>query len=106
VSVEGADIALVQEPWYHEDCIRGLTVPGYTLYSVGGKERPRACILARNMNAWVLPDFSCRDLVAILIKYIEDGAERWLVVRSPYLPYDSEDPPPLLEMEGGTRAIL
>ena len=94
VSVQGADVALVQEPWYREDCIRGLTVPGYTLYSEGRKERPRTCILARNTNAWVLPDFSCRDLVAILMKYIEDGAERRLVVCSAYLSYDSEDPPP------------
>ena len=46
------------------------------------------------MNAWVLPGFSCRDLVAILVKYIEDGAERRLVVCSAYLNYDSEDPPP------------
>jgi len=75
VGVKGIDMALVQEPWYREDCIRGLNVPGYTLYSAGGKERPRACILARNMNAWGLPGFSCRDLVAILIKYIADGAE-------------------------------
>jgi len=99
VSAEGADVSLVQEPWCREDCIRGLTVPGYTLYSARGKEKPRACILARNTNAWVLPDFSCRDLVAILMKYIEDGAERRLVVCSAYLPYDSEDPPPSREME-------
>jgi len=51
------------------------------------------------MNAWVLPGFSCRYLVEILIKYIEDGAERRLVVCSAYLPYDSEDPPLLREME-------
>jgi len=93
VSVEGVDVALVQEPWYREDCIRSLTVPGYTLYSVGGKERPRACILAWNSNAWELPDFSCRDLVAIQVKYLEVGAERRLVFCSAYLLYDSEDPP-------------
>jgi len=99
VSDEGVDVTLVQEPWYCKDCIRGLTFPGYTLYSAGGKERPRACTLTRNMNAWVLPDFSCRDIVMIQMKYLEDGAERWLVVCSAYLPYDSEDPPPSQEME-------
>jgi len=99
VGVKGIDMALAQEPWYHEDCIRGLNIPGYTLYSARRKERPTACILARNMNAWVLPGFSCRALIAILIKYIEDGAERHLVVCSAYLPYDSEDPPPSREME-------
>jgi hypothetical protein len=38
------------------------------------------------------PGFSCRDLVAVLIKYDEDGEQR-LVVCSANLPYDSEDPP-------------
>ena len=51
------------------------------------------------MNAWLLPGFSCRDLVAILIKYIEDAAERRLVVCCTYLPYDSEDPPAPREIE-------
>jgi len=94
VGIKGIDMALVQEPWYREECIRGLNIPGYTLYSAGGKERPRACILARNMNAWGLPAFSCKKIVAILIKCVVDGAQRWLVVCSAYLPYDSEDPPP------------
>jgi len=99
VGVKGIDMALVQKPWYREDHIRGLNIPGYTLYFARGKERPRACILARNLNAWVLPGFSCRDLVVILIKYIEDGAERRLVTCSAYLPYDSEDLRPSREME-------
>jgi hypothetical protein len=47
----------------------------------------------------MLPGFSCRDLVVVLIKYIEDGAERWLVVCSTYLPYDSKDSPPSKEFE-------
>ena len=92
-------MALVQEPWYREDCIRGLNIPRYTLYSAGGKERPRTCILARNMNVWVLLGFSCRDLVAIPVKYTVNGAERRLVICSVYLPYDSEAPPPSRELE-------
>ena len=99
VGVKGIDMALVQEAWYREDCIRGLNLPGYTLYSAGGKERPRACILSRNMNTWMLPGFSCRDLVAILVKYNENGAEKRLVICSAYLPFDSEDPPPSRELE-------
>jgi len=47
----------------------------------------------------MLPGLSCRDLVAVLIKYKERGAERRLVVCSAYLPYDSEDPPPSEELE-------
>jgi len=41
VNVEGIDMALIQEPWYRENCIRGLNIPGYTLYSTGGTDRPR-----------------------------------------------------------------
>jgi len=38
--------------------------------------------------------------VAILIKYIADGAERLLlVICSAYLPYDSENPPLSRELE-------
>jgi hypothetical protein len=51
VGDKGIDLALIQEPWYRDGCVSGLNIPGYTLYSAGGKERPRACILARNMNA-------------------------------------------------------
>jgi hypothetical protein len=51
------------------------------------------------MNIWVLPGFSCRDLVAVIVKYVEDGAERRLVVCSAYLPFDSEEPPPSRELE-------
>jgi len=47
----------------------------------------------------MLPRFSCRGLVAVLINYNEDGADRRLVVCSAYLPSDSKDPPPLKELE-------
>jgi len=50
------------------------------------------------MNLWNLPGFSCRDLVAVLVKY-NDGAQRQLVVCSAYKPYDSEDPPPSRQLE-------
>jgi hypothetical protein len=75
-----------------------LNIPGYTLYSARGKDRPRACILGRGMNIWELPGVSCRDLVAVLVKYNEDGTDRRLIVCSAYLPYDSEDPPPTREL--------
>ena len=82
-----------------EGRIRGLNIPGYTLFSAGGIDRHRACILTRNKTTWMLPGFACRDLVAVLIKYIEDGAERRLAACSAYLPYDFEDPPPSKEFE-------
>jgi hypothetical protein len=37
---KGIDMALIQEPWYRENCIRGLNIPGYTLYSAGGRTGP------------------------------------------------------------------
>ena len=92
-------MALIQELWYREDCVRGLNILGYTLHSAGGKVRPRASILARDMGTWMLPEFSCRDLVAVLVKYFEDGADRRFVVCSAYLPYDTEDPPQSRELE-------
>jgi hypothetical protein len=128
VTIKRITIALIQEPWYRREYIscggrliqsnieyshsgmephnikkkkyiRGLKIPGYTLYSAGGTDRPRDCILVRNMTTWMLPGFSCRDLVGVLVKYTEDGAERRLVVCSAYLPYDSKDPPPSKEFE-------
>jgi hypothetical protein len=36
ISGNGIDIALIQEPWYREACIRDLNILGYTLYSAGG----------------------------------------------------------------------
>jgi len=72
VSVKGIDMTLIEEPCYREDCIRGSNISGYTLYSARGKDRPMACILAIKMNIWALLGFSCRDLVATLVKYIED----------------------------------
>ena len=51
------------------------------------------------MNASVLQGFSGRDLSAILLKYIEDGTERRLVVSTACLPSDSENPLPSRELE-------
>jgi hypothetical protein len=103
VGVKGIDMALIQEPWYHRDCISGLNIPGYTLFSAKGTEKPRACIRTKDKTAWMLPGFSCRDLIAVLIRYNEEGAERRLVVCCAYLPYDSEEPPPSKELEDLVR---
>ena len=75
VGARGIDLSLIQEPWYRDGCVSGLGIPGYTLYSVRGKDRSRACILARNMNIRGLPGFSCRDLVVVLVTYEVDGGK-------------------------------
>jgi hypothetical protein len=50
------------------------------------------------MTSWLLTGFSSRDLVAVLVKYLENGMERRVVICSAYLPYDAEDPPPTGEL--------
>ena len=45
--VQRIDVALIQEPWYREGCVRDLNIPIYILFSAGGTDRPRACILLR-----------------------------------------------------------
>jgi hypothetical protein len=79
---------IIQEPWYREDSFRVLKIPGYALYSAGGTDKPKASILVWDMTTWTLPGFSSRELVAVLVKYSEDGADRRLVVCYTYLPYD------------------
>jgi hypothetical protein len=69
------------------------------MFFEGGIVIPRACIITRNKTTSMLPGFSCMDLVAVLIKYNEDAAERHLVVCSAYLPYDSDDHHTLSECE-------
>jgi hypothetical protein len=77
----------------------GLIIPGYTLFCRSITDGPRTFILARNMNIWILPGSSSRDLVAVQIKYYEGKAERSLVLCSAYLPFDSKDLPPEREFE-------
>jgi hypothetical protein len=85
VGSKGIDTALIHELWYRGGCIRGLNIPGYTLFSVDDTDRLQPCIVTRNETAWMIPGFSCRDLVAVLINYNEEGVEQCLVVRSAYL---------------------
>jgi hypothetical protein len=99
LAVKGIDLALIQEPWMREGRIMGLNIQGYTLFCAGGTDRSRACIIAKNMNIWMLPGFSTRDLVAVQIKYFEGEAEKMLVACSAYLPYDSEKLPTTREFE-------
>jgi hypothetical protein len=49
-------MTLIQEPWYREGRIMGLNIPGCILFCASGTDRPRACILARDMNIWMLRD--------------------------------------------------
>jgi hypothetical protein len=103
VGFKGIASALIQEPWLRRRCIRRLNIPGYTLFSATGMDRPQASILTRNETTWLLPGFSCRDFVPVLNKYTEEEAERQLDVRAIYLPYESEDPPSSKELDEHVR---
>jgi len=61
------DTAMIQEPWYTEGRVIGLNIPEYILFCFSGIDRPKACILATNMNIWRLAGFSSRDLLAVLL---------------------------------------
>jgi hypothetical protein len=50
VSNKGIDMTLIQELWYHENCIRGLNIPGYTLYLWGAC--PVGCCLDSLAGTW------------------------------------------------------
>ena len=50
--IKGIDIALIQEPSCLEGHIMGLNISGCTLFWRGRTDRPRACILVRNINTW------------------------------------------------------
>jgi hypothetical protein len=80
VSVKGIDMAIIQETWYCEGSIRGLNIPGHALFSANVTDRTRVHILTRNETAWMLPELSCRDLVAVIINCNKERAERRLVV--------------------------
>ena len=98
-AVKEIDMALIQEPWYCEGSTMGQNILGYTLFSASRTDRPRACIMARDKNTWMLLGLSCSNLVAVLVNYKEGKTERCLVVCSGYLPYVSSDPPLTRESE-------
>jgi hypothetical protein len=52
-------MAPIWELRYRLGHIMGLNIPGYTLFYASRIDRPRKCILARNMNTWMLLGFSC-----------------------------------------------
>ncbi|XP_024888738.1 uncharacterized protein LOC112465430, partial [Temnothorax curvispinosus] len=89
---------LIQEPWLVKGHIKGLGGCG-KLFKADNAERPRACIVAKGLDACLLPQFSDGDLVAVRLKLnTDDGEVRDLIVGSVYMPYDSEELPPQRNM--------
>lgn len=91
-------LALVQEPWQLDGAIKGLGGGG-RLFHDSSEGRARACILTRGLEATFLPQVSTKDLTVISLntKFGEEGPAE-ILVGSAYMPYDSADPPPPIEV--------
>ncbi|XP_046142510.1 uncharacterized protein LOC123987985 [Osmia bicornis bicornis] len=89
------NIALIQEPWIHKECVGGLNTGCGSLYYDATSTRPRACIFVKKeIAALKLNEFCTADLSAVKVKLNLGGNTSELMVCSAYLPYDSVDPPP------------
>lgn len=65
-----------------------------------GDYAPRACIVApRGFEAMQLHEFCSRDLVTVVVDVWRDGQRRRILLASAYLPHDSPNPPPSMEIE-------
>ena len=65
-------IVLTQEPWVFRGDVRGLSRRSTVHRCVDKDNAPRACVLtSQDINAWMLPQFSNRDTVAVstMIRY-------------------------------------
>ncbi|KAH8326865.1 hypothetical protein KR067_005013, partial [Drosophila pandora] len=87
----GADVALIQEPWIHGDRILGLGASDFRLYTADVTGKKRACILAKkNLNTFLLPNFSNEDHVAASI----EGPGGHLRICLAYMGHYHLGPPP------------
>jgi hypothetical protein len=97
------DAALIQEPWVQGDRRRGLRNRWGTLFSAGPRTAPRACNFARNtIQAFPLLELCSRDITTVRLSFNREGSLRELTVTSAYLPYDSDEPPPLRKLQDVT----
>src|SRR5580765_6955911 len=66
-------LLLIQEPWLIKGCIKGLGGCG-KLFKANNSDRLRTCIIVKGLDAYLLPQFSNGDLVAIQLKLkLTDG---------------------------------
>lgn len=91
-SKEHLDIALIQEPYFFKDQIRGLP-KGELLYNSSDPGIPRAGILfKKGLNYFPISGFCKKDLVAALIELPTEGGKIEIVICSAYLPGEVSDP--------------
>lgn len=86
------DIALIQEPWFYGDQIRGLRNKRGTPFSAGPRTVPRFGIFIRStVHAFLLSELCSRDVVTVKMTYTRE--RKWEHnLTSAYLPYDSHEP--------------
>lgn len=72
---ENLHIALIQEPWVHNEKVKGLNHRDYLLfYRVETGGRPRSCILIhRSLTGFLLSNFSDADTTVIKLEGIENS---------------------------------
>ena len=87
----GADIALIQEPWIVGGKVSGLRAPEYKLVVAESQGNIRTCILARkHLSIFLLHSFSNEDNTAVSLE-LQSAPIRLL---SCYMAYDQPGPPP------------
>ncbi|KAM8708447.1 hypothetical protein ACLKA7_015424 [Drosophila subpalustris] len=87
----GADIALIQEPWIVGGKVSGLRAPEYKLVVAELQGNIRTCILARkHLSIVLLHSFSNEDNTAVSLE-LQSAPIRLL---SCYMAYDQPGPPP------------
>jgi hypothetical protein len=87
-------IALIQETWLVKGTIQGLESCSKVLRA-NTADKTRTCIITKGVEATLLPQLSCGDLMAAQLRHtLVDGIRRDVIIGSAYMPYDSEDLPP------------
>ncbi|XP_046811173.1 uncharacterized protein LOC124420857 [Lucilia cuprina] len=91
MGVSGEELALVQEPWIHQERVSGLGMKSFKLLYAKGSGKIRSCIVAKSsLNIFILSDFSDEDTVAAIWE-TSVGA---ILVISAYMAHDHSDQPP------------
>lgn len=85
-------ICLIQEPYVYKRRVRGLSNAG-NIIEIVSDERQRACVWVRkDLNTFLLKQFSCRDIVTIELKYKMNGTDKKVIISSHYCDIDLEIP--------------
>jgi hypothetical protein len=80
------DIALIQEPRFYGDQIRGLRNTKGTPFSAGPSIAPRSCVfLINTVCALPLSELCSTDVAAVRVTYTRGQTKREVTVTSAYL---------------------